>query len=121
MIADHISEVLIVTGLLTMGAIAAFLVPANILKLVFGIVDPDAGTRFIVQHWGLLVFLVGALLVFAGRHPEVRVPVLVVAATEKLLGSGLMLTGSLRRRPVVLAIVAADSLMAVLYLRLLLL
>ena len=60
MIADHSSEVLIVTGLLTMGAIAAFLAPANILKLVFGIVDPDAGTRFIVQHWGLLVFLVGA-------------------------------------------------------------
>jgi len=121
MIADHSSEVLIVTGLLTMGAIAAFLAPANILKLVFGIVDPDAGSRFIVQHWGLLVCLVGALLVFAGRHPEVRVPVLLVAATEKLVGSGLMLTGSLRRRPVVLAIVAADSLMAVLYLRLLLL
>ena len=118
MIADHSSEVLIVTGLLTMGAIAAFLAPANILKLVFGSVAPDAGSRFIVQHWGLLVFLVGALLVFAGRHSEVRVPVLVVAATEKLVGSGLMLTGSLRRRPVVLAIVAADSLMAVLYLRL---
>ena len=40
MIADHSSEVLIVTGLLTMGAIAAFLAPANILKLVFGIVAP---------------------------------------------------------------------------------
>ena len=121
MIADHISEVLIVTGLLTMGAIAAFLLPANILKFVFGSADPDAGNRFVVRHWGLLVFLVGALLVFAGRHPEVRLPVLVVAATEKLVGSWLILTGPLRRRPVALVIVAADSLMAILYLLILLL
>ncbi|HEY7319793.1 MAG TPA: hypothetical protein VIE89_19660 [Candidatus Binatia bacterium] len=74
MSADHINVALIVTGLLTMGAIAAFLVPAKILKFAFGVVDPDAGTGFIAQHWGLLVFLVGALLVFAGRPSEFRVP-----------------------------------------------
>jgi hypothetical protein len=43
MIADHISEVLIVTGLLTMGAIAAFLVPANILGFF---AYPPAGVYF---------------------------------------------------------------------------
>ena len=121
MLADHVSEILIVTGLLTMGAIAAFLLPANVLKLVFGIDDPDAGIRFVGRHWGLLVFLVGALLVFAGRHPEIRLPVLVVAATEKLVGSWLILAGLLRRRPVALVMVAADSLMAILYLLILLL
>ena len=121
MIADHISEVMIVTGLLTMGAIAAFLVPAKILKFVFGVVDANTGTRFIAQHWGLLVFLVGALLVFAGRHSEFRVPVLVVAATEKLVGSGLILTGPLRRRSAALVLVIADSLMALLYVLILLL
>ena len=119
MLAEHNGEILIVTGWLTMGAIAAFLLPATILKVVFGVVAPDAGTRFIARHWGLLVFLVGALLVYAGRHPEVRVPVMA-AATEKLVGSGMVLAGPLRRRAAALVIVAADSLMGMLYLMLLL-
>jgi hypothetical protein len=120
MIADHASEILIVTGLLTMGAISVSLAPATMVKLLFGMVEPDAGTRFLAQHWGLLVSLLGGLLVFAGRHPEVRVPVMIVAATEKLIGGWLILTGPLRRNPVALVIVAADSLMAILYLLILL-
>jgi hypothetical protein len=106
---EHISEILIVTGLLTMGTFAAFLTPATILNGVFGVVATEAGTRYIVQHWGLLVFLMGALLVFAGRHPEMQVPMMAMVATEKLVGSGMALMGPLRRRTAAPQIITADS------------
>jgi len=120
MLVEYSGEILIATGLLTMGAFAAFLFPTTISHIVFGIITPDAGTRFIVQHWALLVFLVGALLVCAGRHPEMQVPVMAVAATDKLVGSGMVLAGPLRHRAAALAIVAADSIMGMMYLLMLL-
>ena len=110
------SEVLSVTGLLTMGAVLALFKPSFILKWVFGVIEAGVATKFLVQHWGLLVFLVGTLLFFASYHPEVQIPILIVAATEKCIGGGLILLGPLRRRPIALGIVAADSVMAILYL-----
>src|SRR5215510_5100958 len=85
MIAAHVGAILIATGLLTMGAVALLLMPARMLRLIFAVGEPDVVTRTIARHWGLLVFLVGCLLVFAGYHPDVRVSVMSVAATEKLV------------------------------------
>ena len=116
MIAAHIGEILIVTGLLTMGAVAFVLMPAAMLKLVFGVAEPDVVTQTITRHWGLLLVLIGALLVFARYHPEVRVPVMVVAATEKLALAPLILARPLRRRPLPVMIASADAVMAILYL-----
>ena len=109
-----------ITGLLTRGAIVAFLAPTFVLKQVFGVTDVDTGNRFLAMHWGLLVFLVGGMLVYSGYRPEIRVPVMLVAATEKLVGSGLILAGSLRRKPIAITLVAADSFMGLGYLLLLL-
>jgi hypothetical protein len=116
MIAAHVGEILTVTGLLTMGAIAFFLMPAAMLKLVFGVAKPDLATRTIARHWGLLVALIGALLVLARYHPEARVPVMVVAATEKLAIATLVLSSTLRQRSMALMIASADAVMAILYL-----
>lgn len=116
MIAAHVGQILIVTGLLTIGAIAFFLMPAAMLKLVFGVAETDLATRTIARHWGLLVALVGALLVLAGHHPEVRVPVMVVAATEKLAIATLVLSSTLRQRSLPLMIASSDAVMAILYL-----
>jgi len=68
----------------------------------------------VARHWGLLVALIGALLVFAEHHPEVRVPVMVVSAVEKLAIAGLVFGSTLRRRPLVVTVVAGDAAMAVL-------
>ena len=89
--------------------------PAPMLKLMFGVAEPDTVTRTITRHWGLLLVLVGALLVFARYHPEVRVPVMVVAATEKLAMAALILVGPLPRRPLSAMIASADAIMAILY------
>jgi len=116
MIAARLGGILIVTGLLTMGAIAFFLIPAAMLKLVFGITESDLVTRSVARHWGLLLVLIGALLVLARFRPEIRVPVMAVAATEKLGLAAIIGAGPLRRRPLPVMMALADVVMATLYL-----
>ena len=116
MLAAQIEWILLITGLATAGAVALFLAPVPMMRLVFGQVPSDALSVLIVRHWGLLVGLVGVLLMYAAYHPEVRVPTLIVAIVEKtaiVLG---LLTSSFRRRPAVLAIALADGSMAAVYL-----
>jgi hypothetical protein len=112
----NINVILVVTGMLTLGAALVFFIPDSVLKIVFGVSAPDDATRLVTRHWGLVVGLVGSLLVYAGYHPEIRVPVMVVAATEKLVLGGLVLGSSLRRRRLLVTIVAADAVMAIFYL-----
>ena len=50
---------------------------------------------------------------------EVRVPVMIVAAAEKLVLGGLVIASPLRTRLVTLAVVSADAVMALLYMLLL--
>ena len=54
-------------------------------------------------------------MLYAAYHPETRVPILVVAAAEKLALALLVFTGPLRKRMLTVAIVAADAIMALLY------
>ena len=115
MLESQTGAILIVTGALTLLALAALVAPVAVLRAVFGDAAPDGVTRAITRHWGLLVALFGALLVYAGYHPELRAPVMVAAAVEKL-GVGAIFGLSLPRRPLLLAIVAGDVIMAILYL-----
>ena len=62
-----------------MGAIALFLLPQPGLKLLLEIETTEPGILLLVRHWGLLLFLVGALLVYSAFAPAIRVPVLIVA------------------------------------------
>jgi hypothetical protein len=116
MIATHITFILLVTGLLTMGALTMFIMPSPMLRLFFGVVSPDEATRIVARHWGLLVTLVGALLVLSAYHPALQVPAMAIAVAEKLAIAGLVLGSSLRRRPLLLTVVAGDAVMAILYL-----
>ena len=115
MIKTYISEILIVTGVLTMPGITLFLAPKTMLRLAFGAPSPDPVTTTIARHWGLLLFLVGGLLVFAGCHPEVRVPVMIVGTTEKFLIAALVFASPLRARRLLDVIVGADAVMGMLY------
>lgn len=115
MIAAHIELILIVTGALTAVALLQFMAPASVLHIIYGKAPADEVGLAVARHWGLLTFLVGALLVYSAFHPPVRVPAMVIAAIEKVgLGLGVFGT-SLRNQPAAAAMAAGDSLIALIY------
>ena len=115
MIGAHIELILIVTGALTAIPFLQFIAPAEVLRMIFGEAPTDKVSLAVARHWGLLVFLVGALLIYAAFHPSVRAPAMVVAVIEKAaLGLGVFGT-SLRTHPAAAAIAAGDSLIAFIY------
>ena len=76
--------------------------------MIFGEAPTDEVSLAVARHWGLLTFLVGALLIYAAFHASVRGPAMVVAVVEKAaIGLGILGT-SLRTHPV-----AAGSLRAI--------
>jgi hypothetical protein len=117
-IGSYAFTILVVTGSLTFGAIAMTAAPKLLLRLVFGVGAPDATTVTLARHWGLLVALVGCLLVYSAYHADVRVPVMIAAVVEKLVGA-VMFTTTLPRRPIIFVIAGVDTVMAALYLALL--
>ncbi len=116
MLGDQIELILLITGLATAGALVVFLAPVTMMKMLFGQAPSDALSLLIARHWGLLVFLVGALLVYAAYHAEIRVPTLIVAITEKAAFALGMFISPFRRRPTVLVMALADTGMATVYL-----
>jgi hypothetical protein len=111
----HIELILLITGLATAGVLVVFVAPVPVMKVLFGQAPSDALSLFIARHWGLLVCLVGALLIYAAYHAEIRVPTLIVAIVEKLaLVLGLLIS-PFRRRPTVLAMALADAGMSAVY------
>ncbi|HEV3439781.1 MAG TPA: hypothetical protein VG122_20615 [Gemmata sp.] len=116
MLAAQIELILLLTGLATSGAFLMFLAPATMMKLLFGKVSSDTLSLLIARHWGLLVFLIGILLIYAAYHAEIRVPTLIVAIVEKVAFSFGVFVSSFRRCPAVLVVALADTGMAALYL-----
>src|SRR5262249_61443475 len=96
-------------GLAIAGVLVMFVAPVPVMKLLFGKAPSDVLSLFIARHWGLLVCLVGALLIYAAYHAEVRVPTLIVAIVEKVVLVLGLLISPLRRRPTVLAMALADA------------
>jgi hypothetical protein len=83
MIGRHIEIILIVTGATTAMALAQFIAPASVSRIIYGAAPTEVVGIALVRHWGLLVFLVGVLLIYAAFHPALREPATVVAAVEK--------------------------------------
>src|SRR5215467_2286134 len=98
MIATHIELILIVTGVVTATALSQFFAPLQMLRRIYGEAPTDGVSVALARHWGLLIFCVGALLIYAAFYPPVRVSVLVFAVIEKI-GFGVCVLGtSLRRK-----------------------
>jgi hypothetical protein len=116
MLAAQIEWILLVTGLATAGALILLLSPVTMMKLLFGQAPSDGLSLLIVRHWGLLVGLIGALLIYAAYHAEIRVPTLIVAIVEKVAFAVGVFRLPFGRRPAVLVMALADSGMAVVYL-----
>jgi hypothetical protein len=83
MVQKYFTQILYVTGVITMLPLLQFFAPAEVLRVAALQVTEDAGL-FHAQHWGLLAFCFGALLVYAARHPAVRKPIVLAAGLEKL-------------------------------------
>jgi hypothetical protein len=114
-LAANIEWILLITGLATAGVLVLSLAPVPVMKLLFGQAPSDALSLLIARHWGLLVCLVGAQLIYAAYHAEVRVPTLIIAIVEKVALVLSLLISSVRHRPTVLAMVLADTGMAAVY------
>jgi len=115
MIGAHIDVILIVTGALTAVAVLQFVAPVPMLRMIYGDAPTDEVSLALARHWGLLIFLIGVLLIYAAFHPAVRNPATLLAALEKIaLGVGVFGT-SLRKHPVAAVIAAGDSLIALVY------
>src|SRR5262249_2079852 len=84
MIAVHIGPILIVIGAVTAVALIQFIAPSQVLRMIFGETSSHAISLALARHWGLLIFCVGMLLIYAAFHPSVRDPAMVFAATEKV-------------------------------------
>jgi hypothetical protein len=107
--------ILVVTGALTLLAAVGVVAPRWFFQLFLGAKADDVATRVLARHWSLLIALVGGLLVYAGYHPEVQTPVMVVAAIEKIAVFTLVVASPLRKRMLSMAIVSADLIMAIIY------
>ena len=82
-IADHIQTVLWVSGAFTLLPIVVFLLPTRGPRLLFGVDAPDGVGGLFTRHWSLLAPSLGALLIYAAWHPELRAPLMLAAGIEK--------------------------------------
>jgi hypothetical protein len=114
--ATQIDLILLLTGLATAGALVMVLAPARTLKLLFGQSSFDTTSLLIARHWGLLIFLVGALLVYAASHAEIRGPTLIIAGIEKAAFASSVFLSPLRQYRMAFVAAVADASMAALYL-----
>ena len=116
MINAYIKPILIVSGLVTAAAVAVFFAPATVLAMYFEQVPSDALSLAIARHWGLMVFCIGALIVWAAYRPELRTPVLVLACLEKVALVIGIFALPLQARPKASVVALTDATFTVLYL-----
>ena len=83
MVVKHFTKILYVTGVITMLPIVMFFLPWAMLNIIGLNVGREAGVPF-TKHWGLLAFCFGALLVYSASHVEIRRPIVIASAIEKL-------------------------------------
>ena len=116
MLASSIVWILRISGAVTaLAGAGAFLGPAPLLKLVFGIDREDAATTFFVRHWGVLVAVTGMLIAWSAYLPDARLPILIAGAAEKAVLIALVFFGPLKRTPGMTLIAAMDGVFTILY------
>ena len=104
------------SGVITAAAgLTALLAPRPLLRLAFAVEGAPSSTVFLVRHWGVLLFVVGVLIVYSVGVPEIRTPVLLAAAVEKIAIGLLLFLGSMKRTSVMTAVALGDAVFAILY------
>jgi hypothetical protein len=83
MLNEHISSLLLVTGVVTMFPLLHFLFPAAGLRLLYKLELRDEAGSFFARNWGLMAACLGGLLIYAAGHAEARSPIVLAAMLEK--------------------------------------
>jgi len=116
MLASSFEWILVASGIITAGAgLAAVLFPRPFVRLILGVDSPISPLMFIVQHWGVLIAVVGALIVYSAYVPIVRAPVLVAAAIEKFAIGLLTFFGPMKPTAAMTGAAVGDGVFALLY------
>jgi hypothetical protein len=92
----NIHRLMIVSGALTMTMIYAAIAPDAALRSTFGEGVSSPAMEVVVRNWGVLIALMGALLVYAARKPEMRPLALAAAGASKLAFVALVLSHGTR-------------------------
>ena len=115
MITSNIEAILIVTGALTATMLAQFMAPSWMVRHTYGEAPAGPVSILFARHWGLLLFCVGALLVYAAFHPALRGPAVVLASVEKAGFIACVFGTSLRRRPIAAIMATGDAVLVLIY------
>ena len=115
MITSNIGVILIVTGTLTATMLVQFIAPSWVAHRTFGEKPAGAASIVLARHWGLLLFCVGALLVYSAFDPPIRRAAVLLASVEKAGFAACVLGTSLRQRPIASMMAIGDALMVVIY------
>ncbi|MEN8722247.1 MAG: hypothetical protein ABF335_05100 [Alphaproteobacteria bacterium] len=113
---ENFHWVLYITGAFTLLPLLGFFNPAQAMQGTFGREPADDIERLVMRHWGLLVGMAGALLIWAGFEEAYRTPILLFAAIEKI--AIVFMIFSIRDKlqgTQAPGIMVADSVMAALY------
>ncbi|MFZ6708492.1 hypothetical protein [Undibacterium sp. TC9W] len=78
-----IRKILYVSGTVTMLAGLQFIAPTLFLQ-ASGMQVGDVTGQFFARHWGLMAFVLGALIIYAVKQTQARKAILLAAAVEKL-------------------------------------
>ena len=114
-ITSNIEAILIVTGVLTATMLAQFVAPSWMVRHAFGEAPSGPVSMALARHWGLLLFCVGALLVYSAFHSPLREPAVVLALVEKAGFVACVFATSLRQRPMASIMAAGDAVMVLVY------
>ena len=74
---------MIVSGVLTLTMVYATIAPEAALQSTFGATVGGPVADIVVRNWGALIGLMGGMLIYAARTPELRPLALVVAGMSK--------------------------------------
>jgi hypothetical protein len=115
-IGANIQPILIVTGAITASMLLQYVAPQPVLRLVYGADAPTEPVALLLaRQWGLLVFCIGALLIYAAFHAEMRAPVMVAAVVEKVALAVALLSPAMRNRGMARMVALGDLAMALIY------
>lgn len=95
-ITANIVDILHITGAITAAMLVQFLAPQAFLRAICKIELRDEASLFFARQWGLMAFVVGGLLMYAGTHPQLRFAVVLAALIEKT-GFALLIFRDFRR------------------------
>ena len=92
MLAAYIKWIMLVSGAMTCTMVYAAIAPQAMLQRTFGEGVDGPLAELVVRNWGVLIFLVGAMLIYGAFTVAARPLVLTVAAASKVTFIALVLS-----------------------------